>query len=178
MYQPYQATIAGKSIMKTLLILRHAKSDWGNSQLSDHDRPLNDRGKYDAPRMGAWLKHKKMVPELIISSTAERALTTAELVAQACEFEGELRPAKNFYLAGPPTYVETLNKLPDSFERVMVVGHNPGMEELVSLLTDKDRPLTTANVAVVELPITSWAELTIFSDGRLKHHWQPKDLPG
>ena len=163
--------------MKTLLILRHAKSDWGNSQLSDHDRPLNDRGKDDAPRMGIWLKQKKMVPELIISSTAERALTTAELVAQACEFEGELRTTKDFYLAGPPTYIETLNELPDSYERVMVVGHNPGMEELVSLLTDKDRPLTTANVAVVELPIVSWHELTIFSDGRLKHHWRPKDLP-
>jgi len=163
--------------MKTLLILRHAKSDWGNSQLSDHDRPLNGRGQYDAPRMGAWLKQKKMVPELIISSTAERALTTAELVAQACEFEGELRTTQKFYLAGPPTYVEILNELPDSYERVMIVGHNPGMEELVSLLTDKDRPMTTANVAVVELPITSWGELTIFSDGRLKHHWRPKDLP-
>lgn len=163
--------------MKTLLILRHAKSDWANSQLSDHDRPLNDRGSHDAPRMGAWLKHKKMVPELIISSTAERALTTAELVAQACDFEGELRPTRDFYLAGPPAYIETLKELPDSYERVMIVGHNPGMEELVSLLTDKDRPLTTANVAVVELPIDSWAELTIFSDGRLKHHWQPKDLP-
>lgn len=163
--------------MKTLLILRHAKSDWGNSKLSDHDRPLNDRGKYDAPRMGAWLKLKKMVPELIISSTAERALTTAELVALSADFEGELRTERNFYLAGPPTYVEVLNELPDSYERVMVVGHNPGMEELVSLLTDRDRPMTTANVAVVELPIESWRELTIFANGRLLHHWQPSDLP-
>ena len=163
--------------MKTLLILRHAKSDWGNSQLSDHDRPLNDRGKYDAPRMGAWLKRQKMVPELIISSTAERALTTAESVALSADFEGELRTDRKFYLAGPPTYVEILNELPDSYERVMVVGHNPGMEELVSLLTDTDRPMTTANVAVVELPIDSWSDLTIFADGRLLHHWQPRDLP-
>ena len=163
--------------MKTLLILRHAKSDWSNSQLSDHDRPLNGRGQYDAPRMGAWLQQQEMVPELIISSTAERALTTAEMVALACDFTGELRTTQKFYLAGPPTYVEILNDLPDSYERVMVVGHNPGMEELVSLLTDKDRRMTTANVAVVELPIESWAELTVFSDGRLKHHWRPKELP-
>lgn len=163
--------------MKTLLILRHAKSDWGNSQLADHDRPLNGRGKYDAPRMGAWLKQQNMVPELIISSTAERALTTAEMVALACDFTGEMQTTRNFYLAGPPKYIETLNELPDSYERVMVVGHNPGMEELLALLTDKDRRLTTANVAVVELPIVSWRELTIFSDGRLKHHWRPKDLP-
>ncbi len=163
--------------MKTLLILRHAKSDWGNSQLSDHDRPLNDRGKYDAPRVGAWLNQQNMVPELIISSTAERALTTAEMVALASEFEGELRTTKDFYLASPPEYIEVLSELPNSYKRVMVVGHNPGMEELVALLTDQDRPLTTANVAVVELPIESWQELTIFTNGRLKHHWQPKDLP-
>lgn len=163
--------------MKTLLILRHAKSDWGNSQLSDHDRPLSDRGKYDAPRMGAWLEQQEMVPELIISSTAERALTTAEMVAQACDFAGELRPTRDFYLAGPPEYVEVLNELPDSYERVMVVGHNPGMEELVALLTDQERPFTTANVAVIELPIASWRELSIFTEGRLKHHWRPKDLP-
>ena len=163
--------------MKTLLVLRHAKSDWGNSRLSDHDRPLNERGKYDAPRMGAWLKQNEMVPELIISSTAERAYTTAELVALACEFEGELRTERDFYLAGPPAYIELLNTLPDDYERVMVVGHNPGMEELVALLTDKERPMTTANVAVVSLPIDSWQELSLFSDGRLQHHWQPKDLP-
>ncbi len=163
--------------MKTLLILRHAKSDWGNSHLQDHDRPLNDRGRYDAPRMGAWLRQKKLTPELIITSTAERALTTAELVAQACDFEGELRTTREFYLAGPPTYIEVLNGVPDSFERVMVVGHNPGMEELVAVLTDVDRPLSTANVAVVELPIESWGELSLFSNGRLRHHWQPKDLP-
>lgn len=163
--------------MKTLLILRHAKSDWSNSQLTDHDRPLNKRGKYDAPRMGAWLKQQEMVPELIISSTAERALTTAELVALACDFAGELRTEQKFYLAGPPTYVKILNEVPDSYKRVMVVGHNPGMEELVSLLTDIDQRMTTANVAVVELPIESWDELTVFADGRLQHHWRPKELP-
>ena len=127
--------------------------------------------------MGAWLKQQAMVPELIISSTAERAITTAELVAQACEFEGELRATKKFYLAGPPTYVDILNELPNSYERVMVVGHNPGMEALVSLLTNKDKSMTTANVAVVALPIDSWADLAVFSDGRLLHHWKPKDLP-
>ncbi len=163
--------------MKTLLILRHAKSDWGNSQLSDHDRPLNDRGKYDAPRMGAWLKQQEMVPELIISSTAERALTTAEMVALACDFEGELRTMRDFYLASPPEYIEVLNELPGSYERVMIVGHNPGMEEMWALLTEQERPVTTANGAVIELPISSWGELSIFTDGRLKHHWRPKDLP-
>ena len=122
--------------VKTLLILRHAKSDWGNSQMSDHDRPLNDRGKYDAPRM-----------------------------------------MRDFYLASPPEYIEVLNELPGSYERVMIVGHNPGMEEMVALLTDQERPFTTANVAVIELPISSWGELSIFTDGRLKHHWRPKDLP-
>ena len=163
--------------MKTLLILRHAKSDWGNSQLSDHDRPLNDRGKYDAPRMGAWLKRQKMVPELIISSTAERALTTAELVALSADFEGELRTDRKFYLAGPPTYVEILNELPDSYERVMVVGHNPGMEDLVEALTGLTTGMPTAAVACIELPITSWAALKDDESGTLRDHWVPRELP-
>ncbi len=163
--------------MKTLVILRHAKSDWGNSQLADYDRPLNERGKYDAPRMGAWLKQQEMVPELIISSSAERALNTAELVAMAADFAGELRPERTFYFAGPSIYVEVLNNTPDSYERVMVVGHNPGMEELVSQLTGQDRSMTTANVAVVSLPIDSWSDLTDLTDGRLVYHWRPKNLP-
>ncbi|MBK6712098.1 MAG: histidine phosphatase family protein [Chloroflexi bacterium] len=67
--------------MKTLLVLRHAKSSWSNDFLSDHQRPLNDRGKQDAPRMGRLLRDEELTPDLIITSSAERALSTAELVA-------------------------------------------------------------------------------------------------
>ena len=76
--------------MKTLLILRHAKSSWKEQDLPDHDRPLNKRGKNDAPRMGKLLKDEDLIPDLIMSSTAVRAKKTAELVAKACKYKGKI----------------------------------------------------------------------------------------
>jgi phosphohistidine phosphatase len=76
--------------MKTLLIMRHAKSSWKDPDLPDHDRPLNKRGKHDAPSMGKLLKDEDLIPDLIISSTAARAKKTAELVAKACKYKGEI----------------------------------------------------------------------------------------
>ena len=77
-------------VMKTLLLLRHAKSSWSDPTLPDHDRPLNKRGIHDAPRMGKLLRHEHLMPDLILSSTAVRAKKTAELVAKACKYKGEI----------------------------------------------------------------------------------------
>jgi phosphohistidine phosphatase len=161
--------------MKTLLIMRHAKSDWDNTRLADHERPLNKRGKQDAPHMGKLLKEEELVPDLIITSTAERALTTAELTALACDFEGELVTTRDFYLADPATYLEVLHDVDDKYQRVMIVGHNPGMEELVADLTGAAEHFTTANIAHVELPIRHWAELNEDTTGKLLRLWRPKE---
>ena len=77
--------------MKTLLLLRHAKSSWDNSELADHDRPLNGRGRRDAPRMGQLLAQHDLTPDLIVTSAARRAATTAELVALAAEYGGDIQ---------------------------------------------------------------------------------------
>ena len=163
--------------MKTLLILRHAKSSWSNQNLSDFERPLNERGRHDAPRMGRWIKHQNLTPELIISSAAERALTTAELVALASGYDDELKVTRQFYLASPGAYIGALRRLPDGYTRVMVVGHNPGMEDLVEALTGQSTGMPTAAVACIELPITSWAALTDDESGTLFHYWVPRELP-
>ncbi|MCB8959742.1 MAG: histidine phosphatase family protein [Ardenticatenales bacterium] len=163
--------------MKTLLVLRHAKSSWSNQNLSDFERPLNEKGRYDAPRMGRWIKHQDMTPELIISSAAERALTTAELVALASGYDEELKVTRQFYLASPGTYIQALRSLADNYERVMVVGHNPGMEDLVEALTGLTTGMPTAAVACIELPITSWAALKDDESGTLRDHWVPRELP-
>ena len=89
--------------MRTLLILRHAKSSWANNRLADHARPLNKRGKLDAPRMGQLLRREELMPDLVISSTAERALTTAEMAALACGYEAAIRVTRDFYHADPET---------------------------------------------------------------------------
>lgn len=162
--------------MKTLLIMRHAKSSWENSRLSDHERPLNKRGQQDAPQMGRLLKEQDLVPKLIISSTAERALTTAELAALASDFEGEIRTTRRFYHADPETYVAVLREVADQFNRVMIVGHNPGMEMLVDDLTGTGERFTTANIAHVQLPLESWAQLDEDTVGTLVHLWRPKEV--
>lgn len=162
--------------MKSLLIMRHAKSSWSNSFSGDHDRPLNQRGKKDAPRMGKVLKQEELTPDLIISSTAKRAMATAEAVALACDYEDEIQYTRQFYHADPETYLMVLNGLPDSIGRVMVVGHNPGMEELVALLTDVDTRFTTANIAHVQLPIQQWREVNESISGELVDLWRPKEL--
>ena len=111
-----------------------------------------------------------------ISSTAERALTTAELVALASEYDGEVRTTRDFYLAGPEDYLEVLQQLDDSYSRVMVVGHNPGMEELVEWLTGEEERFPTAALAHVSLPLATWQELGEYTRGELVNLWRPKEL--
>lgn len=164
--------------MRTLLILRHGKSSWANVYLADHDRPLKARGKRDAPRMGRLLREEGLTPELIISSTAERALATAELAALACDYEGEIETTRDFYHAAPEAYIERLQELPDDVERVMVVGHNPGMEELIAELTGEEERFPTAALAQVALPIERWEQLDEATAGELVKLWRPKELPG
>lgn len=162
--------------MKTLLILRHAKSDWADARLSDHDRPLNKRGKTDAPRMGELLREHDLIPDLIVSSTALRARQTAELVAEGCGYEGEILLTRDLYLAGPEEYLESIHLHAEDEATVMVVGHNPGMEDLVGALTKESVTMTTANLAQVSLPIKYWGELRETTKGKLIHVWRPKEI--
>lgn len=162
--------------MKTLLILRHAKSSWKASGLADHDRPLNKRGKRDAPRMGKLVRKEGLVPDLIVCSTARRAQETAEAVSEASGYEGEIQPAPEFYAAGPEAYLEALRRVPDDYRGVMVIGHNPGLEELLELLTDEAEPLSTAALARVALPIKRWKDLSARTRGELMQVWRPREL--
>ena len=96
--------------MKSLLILRHAKSSWKHPGLNDHDRPLNKRGKNDAPRIGKILQKEKLIPDVISSSTAMRASATAESVVKACRYKGEVTLKRSLYAAGPETYLQLLSQ--------------------------------------------------------------------
>lgn len=161
--------------MKTLLVLRHAKSDWGNPALDDHDRPLNRRGKHQAPKVGEHLTDAGLLPELILSSTARRAVKTVHGALSQYDYQGEMRLESSLYAAPPEAYLELLAKLPDNFTRVMVVGHNPGLEELVSDLTGQPATLPTAALAQLELPIESWPEIIHLSQANLVSLWKPEE---
>jgi phosphohistidine phosphatase len=162
--------------MKTLLVLRHAKSSWREAELADHDRPLNKRGKRDAPRMGELLRAEGLLPDLILTSSARRALTTAELVAEASGYDGEIQVSRDLYAAGPEEFIDALCALPDELETVMVVGHNPGLEELVEALTEESSAMPTAALAQVELEIERWVDLDEDVSGRLVNLWLPRNL--
>lgn len=161
--------------MKTLLILRHAKSEWDEPGVADHDRALSQRGKRDAPRMGKRLRAEQMVPDLILCSTARRARKTAKLVADACGYEGEIRFQEDLYMAEADAYLDVLREAPDECQCVMVVGHNPGLEELLEALTGAAEALPTAALAQVTLPISRWEELDENMEGELVGLWQPRD---
>ena len=163
--------------MKTLLLLRHAKSDWSNPQVADHDRPLNKRGKRDAPRMGRLLQDENLLPDLILTSTAKRTRQTVQAMVEAGSYTGKVKARQALYLTGPEAYIEVLRGVPDKYRRVMVVGHNPGLEELLEQLTGTGIILPTAALAQVELPVTQWRELGEETKGKLKGVWRPRELP-
>ena len=162
--------------MKSLLILRHAKSSWKHPELNDHDRPLNQRGKRDAPRMGELLQNEHLVPELIISSTAKRAFSTAKTVAKAAGYKGEITLNRSFYAAGPVAYIDVLRDLSNEYTRVLMVGHNPGLEQLVKMLTGEEHTMSTCSLVHVQLRINSWSEIEYKTRGKLLGIWHPRDL--
>ncbi len=162
--------------MKTLLLLRHAKSSWKDTKRADHDRKLSARGKRDAPRVGKLLRKEKLVPSLIVSSTARRARKTAEKVAKASQCRRRPVLTDALYMAAPSEYLAELRQLPKNVRRVLVVGHNPGLEELLTQLTGSNEAMPTAALAVIELEIADWSHVTSRTRGRLVKIYRPREM--
>lgn len=162
--------------MKTLLILRHAKSSWSDLTQDDFDRPLNERGRRDAPRMGKLLRAQSLVPEVILASSAVRTLETAKLLGEAAGFAGEIIARSDLYLAPAAQYVALMNDLHAEYNSVLLLGHNPGMQHLVSTLADSDLKMPTAALACFALPTKSWSDLRLAPTGTLQGYWKPKEL--
>ena len=164
--------------MKTLLLMRHAKSSWKQLDLEDHERPLNHRGLKDAPRMGKLLFELELLPQLVLSSSAVRSRETVEEMVKVVDFKGEATYLDEFFMAEPEVYLDALRKLPDSLERVMVLGHNPGLEGLLNMLTGRIEPLPTGSIAYITLPIKRWDELdpVQMDTAELVEIWRPKEL--
>jgi len=160
--------------MLELLVMRHAKSDW-DAGADDHERPLAERGFKSARKVGKFLARAEMVPELVISSTAVRARTTAELAAEAGGWGCPIERTSAFYDTDPGSVIAEIAAR-DAPPRLMVVGHDPTWSELVSLLAGGGAVrLPTAAVACLELPIDSWQAIAP-SKGRLVWLVVPKLL--
>lgn len=165
-----------KKHTKLLLILRHAKSSWEFAELSDHDRPLNNRGKRDAFRIGKKLLKEGVVPQLIISSSAIRASSTAVIVAKACGYQGEIIVENSLYGSGYTEYLNAVKKKNGRYDIIMLVGHNPHSEQLLEILTGMMNTMSTCTVACVMLSIASWNEIDSQVRGELRNLWRPKEL--
>lgn len=161
--------------MKTLLVLRHAKATRDESP-SDYARELTKKGLKAAQRIGRVLSSASLMPDLILSSSAQRARSTAEEAAAAAAYTGELKLLEELYLAEPHTYVDTLRRFGGDAGTVLVVGHNPGIEALIFRLTGAAEHMPTAALAECSLSIGSWAELGAQTPGELRNIWRPKEI--
>lgn len=171
--------------MRTLLLLRHAKSSWDDPTLDDFDRPLAPRGIDAAPRVADYLQAKGLRPDLVLCSPALRARQTWSLVARTLGGAIEVKQLQGLYLGPPSRMLEALRRAPDTALRVMMVGHNPGMEHLAVALAGPRSKLKalarlrnkfpTAALAEIEFEADSWSEVDR-AGGRLRRFVRPKDL--
>lgn len=162
--------------MKNLLLMRHAKSSWKDVSLNDHQRPLNKRGKRDAPRMGKYLQEQGVIVDAILCSTAVRARETVTRFLNEYTFEGEVFYVDDLYNASHETYIALLNQMPESVYTVMVVGHNPEMNTFLEITCDEFEHMPTGAVAVVQFSVKHWSELSEVMPGVLVDLWKPRAL--
>ena len=163
--------------MKQLMIMRHAKSSWKDGSLSDHDRPLNHRGLENAPRMGQFVADQECLPELILSSTAKRAISTSRLFVEGTGRDIPIVTQRSLYHPGVSDYCEAIFSLAEKRNRVMVVSHNPGSEEFVFQITNCYESIPTAAIAVVEFGKEfDWSKLNSNCEGELLDVWRPREV--
>ena len=170
--------------MKTLYLLRHAKSSWDDEALDDFDRPLDQRGVDAAPRVAAFMKKEGWIPDTILCSAARRARETMELVAPVLGVDDAPGIERELYMAEPETMLERLRTLPDSSRSVLMIGHNPSHELLAKMLAGdgKKKALKrlrkkypTGALAVLTFATERWAEITE-GNGFLEAFVRPKDV--
>jgi phosphohistidine phosphatase len=155
--------------MRVLLLMRHAKSSWRDDTLADHDR-------LDAPWMGRLLRREDRRPDLIVTSSAKRALDTAEAVARASGYDGEIRVNRALYGADEDDYWAVLRELPEMAATVLLVSHNPGLESFLSELTGHFERMPTGAVACLRLELAAWSELSEETSAQLLDVWLPRNV--
>jgi len=161
--------------VKTLFLLRHAKSSRKDQSLPDFERPLNRRGKKATDKLGRYLKDELIVPDLVLSSPAVRARETIERVMKAANWIADVRFDQRIYEAGGLGLLEVVSQIENDHKTALLVGHNPGIEELLMLLTGESKKVRTAALIKLELKSSKWATA---ADKRAKLAWRikPRDL--
>ncbi|MDX1970832.1 MAG: histidine phosphatase family protein [Planctomycetaceae bacterium] len=167
--------------MKSLLLLRHAKSSWDHPELADHDRPLKQLGIEAAKRMGRWTLAKSLIPDRVLCSSAARTTETWDRVRSVWERAARTSPEvtihPELYACSTDAIRRVIAEFGRSSQSVMVIGHNPALQDLLSQLTGVDETFPTAAFAKIDLPIDDWVEIQQ-SDlrGNLFRLQRPRDL--
>lgn len=161
--------------MKILYLVRHAKSSWSDAGLNDYQRPLNNRGKRDAPFMGKLLKDKDVYPDKIISSGAVRAFTTARTIASEMDYPVEqIELSEEIYEASASEILDVIHNVDDNVKTLMMFGHNPGFTSLSNYLADKQVDnIPTCGISRIEFEVDSWSDVNI-NKGKLTAFEFPK----
>ena len=162
--------------MRRLIVLRHAKSDQYSDAPTDHDRPINPRGIRSAPLIGAKLAELGWVPQVVVSSDARRTRETWDQMERVLGGEPRVTFTRALYLAGPPEVREALRELPPEIDTAMVIGHNPGWEEVVFELCGIRVRMTTCNAALLEVAADGWSDAMARPDWRFEAVLRPKEL--
>jgi phosphohistidine phosphatase len=162
--------------MRELLLMRHAKSSWEDATLTDHERPLNPRGQRAAVLMGRFLTDQRLIPDLVITSSAKRAETTAEMVVAQMPESIEVQVMESLYHAPPEIYSKVVASLSTARRRVLIIGHNPGMEVLIDRLRGHAAKFPTAAVALVSLSCHDWQHIDWQRQVTRLQVWRPKQL--
>lgn len=144
--------------MKTVFLLRHAKSSWADDNLADFDRPLNKRGLEIMPFVGEKIFDNGFQIDLILSSPAKRAKQTAILIKETAQMKADICYDERIYEASPHRLLEVIAAAEEDKESIMLVGHNPGLEGLIRILSGETQPMETAALAVIDLKIDKWRE--------------------
>ncbi|WP_442508301.1 SixA phosphatase family protein [Novipirellula sp. SH528] len=170
------SSAATSGTRRRLILMRHAKSDWADEGLSDHDRPLNKRGKRDAPQMAEWLREIDCLPDVVLSSSAVRTRETAELMQDSFRSDVVVSYIESLYLATPETICSVISSDSCDASTVMVLAHNPGMAYLVSQLAGQMVDMPTAAIAIFDVSIADWSKFRLSSPVKLEHFMRPKAL--
>lgn len=166
----------GETTERFLLLMRHAKSDWSDGSLADHERPLNRRGREAAPAMANWLTEIGMVPNVILSSSSTRTQETAELLTKEWSSQPKTTFKDSLYLAPPETLLRAVRNGSGESQKVMVLAHNPSMAQLSSVLAKQHIEMPTAAVAIFELKDLEWKWIDSDTPMKLLHSMRPKAL--
>ena len=160
-----------------MIVMRHAKSDWHAGAATDHTRPLNARGRRDAPRIAERIVELGWEPELVLSSDATRTRETYDLMSPHFGENVVIHYLESLYHAGPRELADALEMVPAEVNTIMAVGHNPGWSAVVYWLTENDVSLTTANAALCHVEAASWSEAAALGGiWRLEDVLRPKEL--